>query len=230
MTDRRRRKMKIIACTSATVMITILMLIIPLAQAYDNGTYNFSITPPSGWSTKESVQGVIVQFVGPNDPDTGAVNINVNVVETALTLEGVVSVTKQDWSTTLANYSLISEGSLNINGRNGYELEVSFQSNGDIIKQDTVLFVENGQMFQVSYVAGPTTYNTYFNTYLESLQTFQIKSPPFSFSFEITGLPFLLLVTAIIAIVIVAVVVISRRKRKSKSPQSFQPPPPPPPS
>jgi hypothetical protein len=219
--------MKQIACVSTTVMITILMLIIPLAYAYDNSTYNFSITPPSGWSTKESVQGVIVQFVGPADPDTGAVNINVNVVETDLTLEGVVSETKQDWSTTLADYSLISEGSSNINGRNGYELEVSFQSNGDTIKQDTVLFVENGQMFQVSYVAGPTTYDTYSNTYAESLQTFQIKSPLLSFSFEITGIPFLLLVIAIIVIVLVAVVALSRRKRKSKSTQSFPPPPPP---
>lgn len=221
--------MKKTACASTIAVITLLMLIIPFAQAYDNSVHNFSITPPSGWSTEENVQGVIVQFVGPADPDTGAVNINVYVVETDQTLEDVVSETKQSWSSTLANYSLISEGSSNINGHNGYELEISFQSNGYKIKQDTVLFVENGRMFQVSYVAGPATYNTYFNTYVESLQTFQIKSPPSSFSFEIWGIPLLLSVIAVIAIVIVAVVVLSRRKRKSESPQSSPPPPPPPP-
>ncbi|MEM2098237.1 MAG: PsbP-related protein [Candidatus Bathyarchaeia archaeon] len=203
------------------------LLFVPLAFGYDNAMYDFSITPPAGWNIKENVQGVVVQFLGPSDPDVGAVNINVDVVDTSLTLAGVVSETKQEWASTLTSYVLISEGNLNVNGRNGYELEVEFRSGNSAIKQDTVLFVENGKLYQVNYVAGPSNYDRYFGDYVESLGTFQIKSPLFSFSFEIKGLSFLLLLVAVIVIVIVTVALLLRRRNKSK--QQFVTPPIPPP-
>ena len=224
-TIREKLQMRKTACASIVTVFAILILTIPLAQAYDNSTSGFSITPPSGWSTKENEQGVIVQFLGPADPDTGNVNINIDVKNTDLTLEGVVSKTKQEWSTTLAGYSLISEDTGNLSGHTGTELVVSFQYNGAVVYQDSILFVENGKVYQVSYVAGSTAYDTYLAAFTQSLSTFQIQSSStgISFSFEITGIPFIILIISIVAIVVLAVI-LSRRKRKSKSMQS--PPPP----
>ncbi|MDT8781616.1 MAG: DcrB-related protein [Candidatus Bathyarchaeota archaeon] len=210
-----------------TLSATLLFIMFsPLVQAYTNEQANFSITPPSGWNTKENVQGVIVQFIGPADPNTGAVNINVAVIETDLTLQGVVSETKQSWATSLSEYVLISEGDSVVNGQNGYKLEISLESNGKTVRQHTTLFVENDHMYQVNYVAGPTTYDQYFSTYLDSLETFKIETSGFSFSFEITGLPFIALVVAVIIIIVIAVIMLTRRKSKPSQVQYFPPPPP----
>ncbi len=212
---------------SLTLTVTLLFIMLsPLAQAYTNEQANFSITPPSGWTTKENVPGVIVQFIGPADPDTGAVNINVDAVETDLSLQGVVSETKQSWATSLSDYTLISEGESVVNGQNGYKLEISFENNGKTVKQHTMLFVENDQMYQVNYVAGPTTYNQYFGTYLDSLETFKIEIVGFNFSFEITGWPFVALVVAVVVVIIVIVVLVTRRKSKPSQMQYYPPPPP----
>lgn len=218
--------MKIKNFVLTTIVIILLIQIIPLAQAYENSTLNFSITQPSGWDTQENYQGFSVAFLGPADPDIGNVIITVYAAKTDLTLDATVSKTKQDWSTTFADYSLVSEGGLKINDHNGYEIEFSAQNGGVLFKQDSVLFVENGQLFQVSYTAGPTNYDTYFDTYTQSIKTFQIQSSGFSFgfNFEITGIPFLLLIAAIVVVVIV--VVVWSRKRKTNVTQSFSPPPP----
>jgi hypothetical protein len=163
----------------------------------------------------------------------GAVNINVAVQSTDQSLQTIVANTKQSWSTTYADYSLNTDRDTTINGYDGHELEISASDSGGPFEQDTVLIVQNGQLYQLNYVAGPTTYSTYFDTWSASAYTFTINqsalpSPTeggveFSFNFSITGLPFIILVVAIILIIIVIVVVISRRKPKTHPIQS--PPP-----
>jgi hypothetical protein len=121
-----------------------------------------------------------------------------------------------------------------INGLSGHELKISYSQDGTPYMQDSVLFVENEAVYQVTYLAGPTTYDTYSANWLESLNTFHIvnavsptdSSSGFSFNFELTGLPFLLLLIAVAAVFIVIVVVLVRRS-KANSSKTYLPPPPP---
>lgn len=101
--------------------------------------------------------------------------------------------------------------------------------------QDSVIFLENDALYQVTYLAGPTTYETYSANWSDSLNTFQIEntqSPTdspndISFHFELMGLPFLLSLIAVAVVFIVIVVVLVRRSKVSSS-KTYLPPPPPP--
>jgi len=218
----------------ANLTIIFLLLLVSSAQAYSDDLNRFSITPPTGWTTEEGAEGVIVAFLGPQDPDIGIININIDIQETTQTLENIISNTKQSWSTTYSNYSLMTDKSLVINGLNGHELKISYTQDGTQFMQDSALFLDNDALYQVTYLAGPTTYDTYSNNWLESLNTFQIvnaQSPSnspdgFNFHFEISGLPFLLLLIAVVAIFITIVVVLVRRS-KTNSSKTYLPPPPP---
>jgi hypothetical protein len=217
-----------------TIAILSTSFTIASVRAYTDSGNRFSITPPTGWTPKEGVQGTVVQFLGPDDPDVGAVNVNVAIQSTDQTLQTIVANTKQSWSTTYENYSLSTDRDTTINGYSGHELEISASQNGSPFDQDTVLIVQNGQLYQLSYVAGPTTYSTYFDDWSTSAYTFQMNSSAsslpqssdtgFSFSFSITGLPFIILIVAIIVVIVVIVLVIASRKTKNKPIQS--PPPP----
>jgi hypothetical protein len=217
-------------------IITILLTIYP-ARAYTDSENRFSISPPQGWTAKEGVEGTVVQFLGPQDPDVAYVNINIDIQNTDQTLQTITDNSKQSWASTYSNYSLTTDKDVTVNGRGGHELAFYASDNAGQFMQDSVLFVQNGLLYQVTYIAGPTTYDAYYNNWISSLNTFQIlftaspspssSSEGFNFSFSITGLPFLLLLVAVIIIIIVIVVVIARmRKPKNVSPQTFPPPPP----
>jgi len=226
----KRVNFPLVACAT---LISLLFLV-SCVQAYSDSQDRFSITPPVGWTAKEGVGGVLVMFLGPQDPDVGPVNINVDIQQTSQSIESIVTNTKHSWSATYSNYSLLTDKSVVINGLNGHELKISYSQNGSPTMQDSVLFVVNEALYQVTYLAGPTTYDTYSFHWLESLNTFQIANAPsptdssigFSFHFEITGLPFILLLVAV-AIVFFVIVVVLVRRSKAKSSKTYLPPPPP---
>ena len=218
----------------ASVTIVSLLFLVSFVQAYSDSQNRFSITPPTGWTTEEGVGGVVVMFLGPQDPDVGPVNINVDIQQTIQNLETIVTNTKQSWSSTYSNYTLMTDKSIVINGLNGHELKISYSQDGSPTIQDSVLFVENDALYQVTYLAGPTTYDTYSTNWVDSLSTFHIVNAPsptdsssgFSFNFEITGLPFLLLLAAVAAIFIVVIIVLVRRSKSKPSKTNLPPPPP----
>jgi len=221
-----------------TILIVVSLFTVCSVRAYTDSENRFSITPPQDWTPKEDVQGIVVQFLGPDDLNVGYVNINIAIQNTVQTLQAVVDNSKQTWASTYSDYSLSTEKTVIVNGYTGHELELSASDSGGQFMEDTVLFVQNGLLYQVSYIAGPTTYDTYFNDWSTSLGTFQIVSSssptpsdsPYvdvQFNFSITGLPFILLIIAVIVIIIVIVIAVARkRKPKSTSFQNIPPPPP----
>jgi len=216
------------------LVVVSLVFSVSSVQAYSDSQNRFSITPPTGWTTDEGGGGVIVMFLGPQDPDVGTVNVNVDIQQTIQSLATIVANTKQSWSASYSNYSLMTDKSLVINGLNGHELKISYSQDGSPTMQDSVLFVENDALYQVTYLAGPTTYDTYSANWVESLNTFHIvnvtsptdSSSGFNFHFEITGLPFILLLIAV-AVVFVVIVVVLVRRSKANSSKTYLPPPPP---
>jgi hypothetical protein len=217
----------------ASATIVSLLFVVSCVQAYSDSQNRFSITPPTGWTTQEGAGGVLVMFLGPQDPDVGPVNINVDIQQTIQSLETIVTNTKQSWSTTYSNYSLMTDKSIVINGLSGHELKISYNQDGTPTMQDSVLFVENDALYQVTYLAGLTTYDTYSTNWIDSLNTFHIVNAPsptdsssgFSFNFEITGLPFILLLIAV-AVVFIVIVVVFVRRSKANSSKTYLPPPP----
>ncbi len=219
---------------SACLTLILLLFMVSCVQAYSDTLNRFSITPPTGWTTQEGEEGVIVAFLGPQDPDIGSVNINIDIQQTTQTLENIIKNTKQSWSTAYSNYSLMMDRSLVINGLNGHELKISYNDDGTAFMQDTVIFLEKNALYQVTYLAGPTTYDTYSSNWIDSLNTFEIENAQsssnspndFSFHFELTGLPFLLLLIAVAAVFIVIVVVLVKKSKASSSKNYLLPPPP----
>ena len=218
----------------ASLVVVSLLFTVSCVQAYSDTQNRFSITPPTGWTTKEGEEGVIVAFLGPQDPDIGPVNINIDIQQTTQTIEKIIENTKQSWSTTYSNYSLMTDKSIVISGLSGHELKFSCTQDGTPFVQDSILFLVNDALYQITYLAGPTTYDTYSANWIDSLNTFQIEntqSPSdspndFSFHFELTGLPFLLLLATVAAVFIVIVIVLVK-KSKTKSSKVYLPPPPP---
>jgi hypothetical protein len=216
----------------ASLTLIVLLFMVSCVQGYSDSLDRFSITPPTGWTVEDQAEGVIVAFLGPQDPDIGTININVDIQETSQTLESIVTNTKQSWLTTYSNYNLIIDRSLVINGLDGHELKISYTQDGASFMQDSALFLDNDALYQVTYLAGPTTYDTYSADWLESLNTFHIVNAPsstdsssgFSFHFEITGLPFLFLLVAVAAILIVVIVVLLRRSNTKSSRINLPPP------
>jgi hypothetical protein len=218
----------------AIAAVVLFLFLISTVEAYSDSQDRFSITPPAGWTTDEGSGGVVVMFLGPQDPDVGPINVNVDIQQTYQSLENIVADTKQSWSTTYSNYSLMADKSLVVNGLTGHELKISYSQDDIPYMQDSVLFVEDDALYQVTYLAGPTTFATYSFDWLESLNTFHIlntvlptdSSGDFSFHFEITGLPFILLLIAV-ALVFVAIVLVLVRRSKTNSSKTNLPPPPP---
>ena len=153
-----------------------LLFLAPSAWAYTNSEKGFSINPPESWSTEEGIEGVVVAFLGPVDPDVGYVNINVDVQNTLQSLSTIVENTKQSWSSTFLDYSLLTDKSLTVNGMSCHELEISYTDDGASCMQDSVLFVADDLLYQVTYFAGPTTYSSYLDVWEQSLNSFEIAS------------------------------------------------------
>jgi hypothetical protein len=218
----------------ASLTLILMLFSVSNVQAYSDNLNRFSITPPTGWTTQEGVEGTVVVFLGPQDPDVGSININIDIQQTIQTLNTIIGNTKQSWSATYSNYTLMTDKNIVINGFNGHELKISYDQDGASVIQDSLLFLDNDALYQVTYLAGPTTYETYSANWIESLNTFHIVNAPsstdsssgFSFNFELTGLPLLLLLAAVAIIFIVLVVVLVKRS-KAKSSRINLPPPPP---
>lgn len=210
-------KKRVIIIVFMTMLTLSAFFLIAFVNAYTDSGNRFSITPPSGWTPKEGVQGIVVQFVGPEDPDVGTIKINVAIQSTDQTLQQIIDNTKQSWSATYTNYSLNTDRDTTINGYSAHELETTASQNGSPFGQDTVFIVQSGQLFQLSYVAGPTTYSTYFDKWSNSAYTLQINASA-SPSPSVPEMPYWIL-GAIVIVAMIVVVATKTQKPKHAGPE-----------
>ena len=124
----------------AILTLVALLFLVSSARAYTDTLNRFSITPPMGWTVNQDMEGAVVAFLGPEDPDMVYVNVNVDVQETSQTLNTIVENTKQSWSTSYSDYSLITDERLVINGHTCHELEISYTNGGTPIMRDSFYF------------------------------------------------------------------------------------------
>lgn len=163
-------------------LITLIVLLVSVSvgsvQAYTNEEYNFSIDPPSGWAIDDATTGAAVFFYGPTE---GGFRVNVNIqvesLPTAITVEQYASAGEEQLALALNNYELGSEGTRVINRVDAYELVFTFTYAGVDIQEKQVHVVVDKKGFVITYAASPTTYQKYLSAFESSVETFNVLEP-----------------------------------------------------
>lgn len=201
------------AITIVSLFLLSSLFLIQSAEAFTNETYNYSITPPSGWDRDTSnTSPDFVMFGGP----ALHVNMAISVIQSpASTLSEEISL-KRNFMVTIGD-SVVSEGYLNINGLLFYEFHTTSTTAGLNYEQKNVFIIENGYCYEIEYTAIDVDYNTYLPTFEASLQTFHLPdSTNAETNSPISGFIIGLIIGIIIWIVVVAYFLWKRKTRKEK--------------
>lgn len=118
---------------------------------YENTDYDFTFTPPEGW-TQSEVEGTVVFFSNPSkDSQNGnelAASLNVTVEETSLSLADYLVAAKQQLAAAFSGYKIVSENNITLSdGTKGVAIEGAFSQGSYDIRNRQVLVVENGAAF-----------------------------------------------------------------------------------
>ncbi len=144
-----------------------------LGERYYNDNYGFSIYIPKEWTINDG-SVYAAQFLGPYDDELhGTINIAIHVERADdLSLQGYFDEMLAGQHG-LKNFNLISQ---NESIKAGYACKeivyTASTTKGYTMKVMDTYFVENGNAFLIYYVASPSSYDTYFPSVEQSLQTF----------------------------------------------------------
>jgi hypothetical protein len=121
-----------------------------LEQApYVDSVVGFSINVPLGWKVqKNPQQGILVSFTNPNDPGN-----SINVVSESsqgLDLQEYVDVNKEQIQNLLANYTLVDDEEVDLNGQAGYLLGGTFGQDELMVKNRQLYVVANNKAYVVT--------------------------------------------------------------------------------
>ncbi len=212
------------------IAVTLMTSSAPLVGAYQSTEYDFSINFPAGWTQTQN-SDVAVLYTN-ND---GTASINIIVEETSYTLDDYVAASKNQLSG-LDYYELISESPLTIGGISAYELDYVWTlTDGDTqydLQDKQVFITQNNRAYIITCDADYNEYDTYEQTFEQTIQSFRLVSA------SISGMPqssllAIIGVAAAVIVVVVALVLWRRRKPKTQkqagTPGLLYPPPPPPP-
>lgn len=156
---------------TSIVLFLITVSVIPVTNAYENLEYDFSITPPSGWSVDEVGEDIVVEFVNYDSFSY----IMVGQEMTNLNLSEYVTYGTSDNEQWYTNYFLVSERSRVINGLNCYEIVFTLTDDLEFqLKQ--VFFVKNDRAYIISCTALKSEYATDNVAFEQSIQSFQLIS------------------------------------------------------
>ena len=146
-------------------------------KLYVNNFYGFSLECPKGWKIVENYSSggmhAIVAFGGPKiNGFTVSVIVTVENAQ-GQTLEGYVSVAKQNQQQYFTSYSLVKEGRLNIGSKNAYFIQISHDTTGILTQQKIVLFKKGSNVFSVGFTALPESFDKYLVDFDKSVSTFK---------------------------------------------------------
>ncbi|MGD0496682.1 MAG: PsbP-related protein [Candidatus Bathyarchaeia archaeon] len=191
-------------------------------QAYKNGRYGFSIDPPSAWTVDDTISYAAVVFCGPTELGFRT-NINVQVESTGLSLEGYIAAGRQQLQI-LPGYSLISEGSRQVNGISAYEFVFTIVSSGITVQEKEVVLITGGKAFVMAYGSSPLAYQNHLAEFESSIQTFMVTG---SEGLKFLGLDWWLwlAISIVIAVAIVGAALAMRRTRRTSLSAEQQVPP-----
>ena len=146
----------------------------PIPGMYNNEKYRFSMQPPRGWEVVGSGlrEGTAVVFWGPKDK-VFAPNIFIAVMDATDTLEGCVSMAKQQLPLILTNYRLVSERSRVIGGLDAYELVYNYTKGVFHLKGKRVFLFKNKKEYMISFTVLQDNYEEYLLVFESSVETFK---------------------------------------------------------
>lgn len=116
---------------------------------YADAVAGFSISAPSGWKVqKNPQQGVLVIFSNPNEPGN-TINI-VSESTQGMDLQEYVDVNKEQIQSLLANYTLVDDEEVDLNGQAGYIIGGTFGQEGSMVKNKQLIVVKNNKAYVVT--------------------------------------------------------------------------------
>ena len=197
--------------------VTLLMLLsslflVQLAKAYDNTEFGYSIIPPDGWTKSEATSGIftVIIFTSPEIGQTGQhVKMSVVVENAAMSLYDYVLATEQNLPTQLSDYSLISKTVGNVAGFDCCQLVYTYtieQPELVSLKGTSVIILENSKAYIIQYAARSTNYDSYYSTFEQSAQTFQLAG-------DIPEFPSWSVMLVMLTVIAVAVTIYKRKLR-----------------
>ena len=175
---------KKIAFSIFVILAISLAAFMPQAKAYQNSDYNFSITPPGGWTTtgwtEASSSGAANIVFDDPDVDGAFMTVIVAPVSSGETLTTFASAFKSTWST-YPDYMLISEQTAYIGQTVSDQLVISYSKtlNGQtyVLKEKYVLILDNQYAYCIAFIAmSPSDYSQEISTVNQSFETFQLLS------------------------------------------------------
>jgi hypothetical protein len=147
------------------------------SKIYYNEKYRFSIQPPSGWEVVDSGlrNGTAAVFWGPKD-GVMAPNIFIAVMDApGLTLEGCVSMAKQNLPLILTNYQFVSERTRVIGGLRAYELVYDYLKGVFRLKGKRVFLLKNRKEYMISLTTLQSEFKKYLPVFESSIDTFEAE-------------------------------------------------------
>ncbi|MCW4054812.1 MAG: zinc-ribbon domain-containing protein [Candidatus Bathyarchaeota archaeon] len=192
------------------------------ASAYDSLEHNFSIIPPSGWTTEE--EGIVIVLFSDPSLLTGA-SINIVAEETRGTFSQYILASKQSLETTLEDYVLVFEGSRIIGERNCYQIVSTYTYSGVDMKISQFLFLASGKGYVITCACRSSYYLISLLVFENSVATFRIKDPSSDTSdrtatiLDSEALKIGIISAVVIAVtILIALMLLVRKKPKSPVP------------
>jgi hypothetical protein len=144
---------------------------------YTNATYNIAITYPPTWQVSEGLLGSTVTFMGPKDGNfTPNCNVGEENVQSNTTLSEYVNDAKTTLSSTLSNYTLLSEGDRTINGENGHQLISSYSMVGKTNEVQSIIILKNGIAHVITCTSSKELFGKYEPVFESVITSFRFIS------------------------------------------------------
>ena len=191
-------------------------ILIQSVSAFDNIEHNFTITPPSGWTTDELEGIIVVMFLEPSF-HTGA-SINIAVEETHGTLAQYIDGAKSYVEDLFDDYVIVSEGSRIVGGMDCYNMVATYVYEGVELKASQFIFLESGKAYVITCSSFSSEYTSLLLDFENCVDTFRIGDSSSGTTSGDNTLIIGLIIAVIVLAVAVLLAVILLRKRKTESP------------
>ena len=207
--------MRKIAFIAPLMSILVASVLVQSAFAYDNLEHNFSITPPSGWTTEEQ-EGMIVVLFGDPSIFKGA-SINIAVEETRATFSEYIQASKLGLETLLSGFVLDSEGSRIIGEKDCYQLEYTYTMLDFEFRVSQFLFLARGKAYAITCACLSDYYLETFLDFENCVSTFRIGESANTNDNNMLIIGVIVVYVILTVAILLAIVFLRKRKKESPS-------------
>ncbi|HDZ22739.1 hypothetical protein LCGC14_0451620 [marine sediment metagenome] len=144
---------------------------------YRDETNGFTITPPTGWTTKQAGVGQVF-FHSPLESKTDGFSENINIIvgqaDKLPDLESFKKAMTAGMEAVFENFTFIEAAVTNVNGMKAIRTVFTFTMKKFTIKSVQYMIIKDGKSFTITGTALADTYETYLTAFEATVGTLQI--------------------------------------------------------